>query len=93
MTKPYMFLTCLISGSLNPIERIDVFLQPLISDLKRLWINGEWTYDIARKDNFTMKTTLMWTFPIFLCMTCCLARGFMVNLIVLIALNIQMSLP
>lgn len=33
MTKPYMFLTCLIPGSSNPKAKIDVYLQPLIDDL------------------------------------------------------------
>jgi hypothetical protein len=48
MTKPYMFLTCVIPGPHSPKAGIDVYLQPLIDDLKRLWI-GEWTYDISRK--------------------------------------------
>ncbi|GAU47807.1 hypothetical protein TSUD_404120, partial [Trifolium subterraneum] len=60
MTKPYMFLSCIIPGPSNPTNGIDVYLQPLIDDLKRLWI-GELTYDIARKENFTMRAALMWT--------------------------------
>ncbi|KAK2429708.1 hypothetical protein QL285_028127 [Trifolium repens] len=60
MSKPYMFLACLIPGPSNPKAGIDVYLQPLIDDLKRLWI-GEWTYDISRKQNFTMRAALMWT--------------------------------
>ncbi|CAK8543573.1 unnamed protein product [Lathyrus sativus] len=60
MTKPYMFFTCLIPGPSSPKSGIDVYLQPLIDDLKRLWI-GEWTYDISRKQNFTLRAALMWT--------------------------------
>ncbi|KAK2445148.1 hypothetical protein QL285_016112 [Trifolium repens] len=60
MSKPYMFLACLIPGPSNPKAGIDVYLQPLIDDLKRLWV-GEWTYDISRKQNFTMRAALMWT--------------------------------
>ncbi|KAK2444001.1 hypothetical protein QL285_015063 [Trifolium repens] len=60
MTKPYMFLSCIIPGPSNPTDGIDVYLQPLIDDLKRLWI-GESTYDIAKKENFTMRAALMWT--------------------------------
>ncbi|GAU49929.1 hypothetical protein TSUD_408300 [Trifolium subterraneum] len=60
MTKPYMFLSCIIPGPSNPTDGIDVYLQPLIDDLKRLWI-GELTYDIARKENFTMRAALTWT--------------------------------
>jgi hypothetical protein len=50
MTKPYMFLSCIIPGPSNPTDGIDVYLQPLIDDLKRLWI-GELTYDEV-KSNF-----------------------------------------
>ncbi|XP_058774567.1 uncharacterized protein LOC131648855 [Vicia villosa] len=60
MTKPYMFLSCLIPGPSSSKAGIDVYLQPLIDDLKRLWI-GECTYDISRKQNFNMRAALMWT--------------------------------
>ena len=58
MSKPYMFLTCLISGPSSPLDGIDVFLQPLIDDMKRLWI-GQLTYDIAKRENFNMRAALM----------------------------------
>nr|XP_012567360.1 uncharacterized protein LOC105851255 [Cicer arietinum] len=61
MTKPYLFLTCLIPGPSNPKQNIDVYLQPLIDDLQRLWSNGILTYDISTKQNFIMKACLMWT--------------------------------
>ncbi|XP_058776694.1 uncharacterized protein LOC131651025 [Vicia villosa] len=60
MTKPYMFLTCIIPGPSSPKAGIDVYLQPLIDDLKRLWV-GAWTYDVSRKQNFNMRAALMWT--------------------------------
>ena len=34
MTKPYMFLSCVIPGPFNPMVGIDVYLQPLIDDMK-----------------------------------------------------------
>ncbi|XP_047170715.1 uncharacterized protein LOC124839018, partial [Vigna umbellata] len=37
MSKPYMFLTCLIPGPFNPKVGIDVYLEPLIDELKKLW--------------------------------------------------------
>jgi len=61
MTKPYMFLTCLIPGSTNPTKKIDVYLQPLIDDLQLLWNEGVFTYDISTKENFVMRACLMWT--------------------------------
>jgi len=66
MTKPFMFLSCLIPGPRNPKAGIDVHLKPLMDDLKKLWIGVE-TYDISRKKNFIMRASLMWTinFPVY----------------------------
>lgn len=61
MTKPYLFLACLIPGPKNPKLKIDVYLQPLIDDLHRLWSNGILTYNISTKQNFIMKACLIWT--------------------------------
>jgi hypothetical protein len=56
-----MFLTCLVPGPSNPKAKIDVYLQPLIDDLQRLWKDGILTYDISSKENFVMRAYLMWT--------------------------------
>ncbi|XP_019150967.1 PREDICTED: uncharacterized protein LOC109147764 [Ipomoea nil] len=61
MTMPYMFLSCVIPGKSNPKAKIDVYLQPLIDELKLLWDTGVVTYDISLKQNFLMKAALMWT--------------------------------
>ena len=61
MTTPYMFLTLIIPGPQSPKGKIDVYLQPLIDELKLLWEVGVLTYDCSRKDNFMMKAALMWT--------------------------------
>ena len=55
-----MFLSCIVPGPSNPTDGIDVFLQPLVDDLRRLWV-GELTYEIAKKENFTLREALMWT--------------------------------
>ncbi|KAK2426327.1 hypothetical protein QL285_025010 [Trifolium repens] len=60
MSKPYMFLAAVIPCPSSPTAGIDIYLQPLIDDLKRLW-NGVATYDISKKRNFNMKGALMWT--------------------------------
>ena len=49
MKDPYMFLTCIIPGPDNPKAKIDVYLQPLIDELKELWQLGVQTYDISTK--------------------------------------------
>jgi len=54
-----MFLSCLRPGPFNPKAGIDVFLQSLIDDLKKLW-SGVPTYDISMKENFKMRAVLMW---------------------------------
>ena len=54
MTKPYMFFSCVIPGPFNPTIDIDVYLQPLIDDLKKLW-SGVLTYNVSRKQNTSWK--------------------------------------
>ena len=61
MTTPYMFLTLIIPGPHNPKGKIDVYLQPLMDELKLLWNEGVLTYDISKKQNFVMRAALMWT--------------------------------
>ncbi|XP_057809998.1 uncharacterized protein LOC131024507 [Salvia miltiorrhiza] len=61
MKEEYMFLTILVSGPRNPKEDIDVFLQPLISELTELWEVGVLTYDVSLKQNFQMHAAVIWT--------------------------------
>jgi hypothetical protein len=46
MSKPYMFLVVVIPSPSSPTACIDIYLHPLIDDLKRLW-EGVVTYDIS----------------------------------------------
>ena len=52
MTTPLMFLTYVISDPKNPKNKIDVYLQSLIDELKELWDVGVETYNILRGINF-----------------------------------------
>jgi hypothetical protein len=61
MRREFMFLTIIIPGPSNPKRNIDVFLRPLIDELKMLWEGGVMTYDISLKQNFLMKAAVMWT--------------------------------
>ncbi|XP_039123357.1 uncharacterized protein LOC120259972 [Dioscorea cayenensis subsp. rotundata] len=68
MKDPYMFLTVIVPGPKNPKKKLDVYLQPLIAELKHLWDVGVQTYDVSKKQNFQMRAALMWTisdFPAF----------------------------
>ncbi|GJX18863.1 putative transposon, En/Spm-like, transposase-associated domain protein [Tanacetum coccineum] len=58
-------LSWVIPGKKNPGQNIDVFLQPLIKELKMLWNSGVETYDAYRKNNFHLKATLLWTISDF----------------------------
>lgn len=61
MRREFMFLTILIPGPSDPTRRIDVYLRPLIDELKMLWEDGVVTYDVSLKQNFLMKAAVMWT--------------------------------
>ncbi|XP_019094576.1 PREDICTED: uncharacterized protein LOC109129967 [Camelina sativa] len=65
MNSEYLFLTILNSGPNHPRASLDVFLQPLIDELKELWYNGVEAYDISLNQNFNMKVVLMWTISDF----------------------------
>ena len=66
ITTPFMFLTCIIPGPKNPKNKIDVYLQPLVDELKELWDVGVETYDISTGHTFQTKVALMWTINDFL---------------------------
>ncbi|XP_024163941.1 uncharacterized protein LOC112170899 [Rosa chinensis] len=56
-----MMLTMLISGPKQPENDIDVYLQPLVDDLKVLWDGVERVYDAVRGEYFKLKAILLWT--------------------------------
>ena len=62
---PFMFLSLLIPGPKNPKANIDVYMQPLVEELKQLWEIGATTYDISKKQNFNLRSALMWTISDF----------------------------
>jgi hypothetical protein len=61
MKQPSHMLSLIILGTRSPGMKIDVYLEPLISELKELWDAGLSTYDASSKSNFTMRAALMWT--------------------------------
>lgn len=60
MKRKYIMLSLLISGPNQPGNDIDVFLQPLIEDLQKLW-NGKQVYDAYKKESFLLRGILLWT--------------------------------
>jgi hypothetical protein len=66
MKEDTIFLALLLPGPTHPGRDIDVLLEPLVDELKRLWVDGVETYDVSRKQHFIMKASLMWTISNFL---------------------------
>nr|GEW20576.1 hypothetical protein [Tanacetum cinerariifolium] len=60
MKDPYMFMSMWIPGPNSPGINIDVYLQPLVDELNDLWVGVE-AYDSQKKENFTLRTALLWT--------------------------------
>ncbi|CAI9299969.1 unnamed protein product [Lactuca saligna] len=56
----YILLPLIILGPTNLGQNLDVFLQPLVHELKMLFIDGIETYDAHRKENFQMRAVLTW---------------------------------
>jgi hypothetical protein len=61
MKQPYFMLSLIIPGPRSPGMKIDVYLEPLILELKELWNVGVPTFDVSLKEKFTMRAALMWT--------------------------------
>ncbi|XP_075655172.1 uncharacterized protein LOC142625386 [Castanea sativa] len=45
----------------GPGNDIDVFLRPLIDELKELWEDGVCIYDASTKENLQMRAAVLWT--------------------------------
>ncbi|XP_010462917.1 PREDICTED: uncharacterized protein LOC104743549 [Camelina sativa] len=65
MNMEYFFLTILNSGPNHPRASLDIFLQPLIEELKELWSTVVDAYDVSLNQNFNLKVVLMWTISDF----------------------------
>jgi len=79
MRCKFMMLTMLISGSKQSVYNIDVYLAPLIDDLKILWNDGVPYYDGYRHEVFTLKAVLLWTindFPAYGNLAGCTVKGY-----------------
>jgi hypothetical protein len=57
----YLLLIILISGPTQPGVDMDVFLEPLIQDMKILWETGVQMLDEYRKESFTLRAIIFVT--------------------------------
>lgn len=60
MKREFQMLSLLIPGPNAPGQDIDVFLQPLVDELKLLWEKGVPAFDMHEMRPFTLKAMLMW---------------------------------
>lgn len=78
MSHENLMLTLLIPGPKQPGNDIDIYLEPLVDDLKELWNNGVEVYDASTKSMFNLKAILMWTindFPAYGNLAGCTTKG------------------
>ncbi|XXG46959.1 hypothetical protein AAC387_Pa02g1683 [Persea americana] len=65
MKQPFFMMSLLIPGPRGPGNDIDVYLQPLVDELKELWEDGLHTWDASTNQNLQMRATLLWTISDF----------------------------
>ena len=71
-------LTLLIPGPRQPGNDIDIYLEPLVEDLKELWNKGVVVYDAYEERYFNLKAMLLWTindFPAYENLAGCTTKG------------------
>ena len=61
MKEPFMMMSLLIPGPKAPGKDIDVYMRPLVDELKQLWEEGLQTYDALDKKTFQMHAAVLWT--------------------------------
>ncbi|WVZ84272.1 hypothetical protein U9M48_031322 [Paspalum notatum var. saurae] len=61
LKQPFWMMSMLILGPKSPGNNIDVYLEPLIDELKQLWTVGVEAWDAKAKTNFTLRAILLWT--------------------------------
>ncbi|KAM7462582.1 hypothetical protein LguiA_030703 [Lonicera macranthoides] len=60
MKKEYNILVLLISGPESPGKCLNMFMRPLIDELKELWDAGVWTWDRHLNQHFWMRAAVIW---------------------------------
>jgi hypothetical protein len=61
LKQPFWIISMLIPGPKSPGNNIEVYLEPLIDELKNLWAHGVEIWDAKVKKNFTLHAVLLWT--------------------------------
>ncbi|XP_076956392.1 uncharacterized protein LOC143631536 [Bidens hawaiensis] len=59
LKEQYLQIHVIIPGPKSPEQNIDVFLQPLVDELKQFFNHGIETYDAHQRTNFQMRVVLL----------------------------------
>jgi hypothetical protein len=73
--RKYLFLTILVSSPKQPGIDIDMFLEPVMQEFKRLWRYGELMYDAFRQEDFTLRAIIFVTINGHPALFACLDRS------------------
>ncbi|XP_074291208.1 uncharacterized protein LOC141617979 [Silene latifolia] len=65
MKRKYLMLSLLISGPKEPGNDLDVYLAPLVADLRTLWDEGVEVFDAYQNSVFNLKAMLLCTISDF----------------------------
>ncbi|KAM3265685.1 hypothetical protein P3L10_002679 [Capsicum annuum] len=65
MKHTSFILSMIIPGKQMPGNNLDVYLQPLVKELRELWYDGNEMFDSSLNETFTMHVSLMWTISDF----------------------------
>ncbi|KAL4591898.1 hypothetical protein LXL04_004873 [Taraxacum kok-saghyz] len=65
MKRKYIMMSLLIQCPKQPGNDIDVYLAPLIEDMKKLWISGVEVYDTYKKEHFQLRAMIYCTISDF----------------------------
>ncbi|PHT43011.1 26S protease regulatory subunit 7 [Capsicum baccatum] len=65
LQDPLMMMSLLILGPQVPGKDIDIYLHPLVDELKELWSNGVETFDTSTEKSFKMHAAVLWTISDF----------------------------
>ena len=80
MKQPYTQMPLLIPGPQSPGNNIDIYLRPLIEELKELWITGIVVYDAFKQERFRLRAVLLWTindFPAYAMLSGWSTKGYL----------------
>ncbi|KAL3638401.1 hypothetical protein CASFOL_017772 [Castilleja foliolosa] len=80
MKDPFLFLSLLIPGKNSPGKDIDVYLRPLVDELKELFTDGADMFDFSVKKTFRMHASVLWTindFPAYGDLSGWITKGYM----------------